>query len=411
MNIAWYSHYFSPEVGAPSARINDLSRCFINRGHSVNVNTCYPNHPKGVLYQGYHHGLYMAERISEIDVSRYWSYIAPNKGIVKKLTGHVSFMASAIAQSHRNPIRSDVVIGTSPTFFAAMGAATRGFRCKIPFIMEVRDLWPAIFVELGVLKNPFLIRMLEMLELWLYRKATRVVTVTESFRKDLINRGVAPDKVVNIPNGADVDFWQPMDSTSFMRSKLGLENKFVILYIGAHGISHALTRILECAKELKDTSDIHFLFVGDGAEKPELIEYSQRQQLKNVSFHGSVGKEQVRSFYALSDICLVPLRNIPLFDSFIPSKMFEVMAMARPIVASLKGESAGIVEKSGGGLVTEPENVAEIKRSILHLYYNRQLCADLGKKGRQFVCENYSRQALADKYLRTIEGAIEAYER
>jgi glycosyltransferase involved in cell wall biosynthesis len=409
MKIDWYSHYFTPEVGAPSARLNDLSRCFIHQGHQAHVNTCYPNHPKGVLYPGYQSGRYMEEIVSGIDVSRYWSYIAANRGFVKKLAGHVSFLLSSMVQSQRNRNRADVVIGTSPTFFAAMAAAEQSLRRQIPFVMEVRDLWPAIFVELGVLKNPFLIGMLEKLELWLYRKAARVVTVTESFRQDLIRRGVPPEKVVTIPNGADVDYWVPQESVPGLKDKLGLENKFVVLYIGAHGISHALTRILECAGQLKEHPDIRFVFVGDGAERPTLLEYARREHLENVTFHQSVEKEQVMSFYALSDVCLVPLRDIPLFDSFIPSKMFEIMAMSRPVVASLKGEAADIIKRSGGGIVVKPEDASAIKNAILNLFDNRQLCRELGQNGRRFVCDNYSRKELADRYLSVLEDAIEVF--
>ncbi len=411
MKIDWYSHYFSPEVGAPSARLYDLSRCFIDQGHSVHINTCFPNHPKGALYPGYRHGCYMEESIASIDVSRYWTYIAANRGFAKKLAGHISFLLSSAAQYSRNRFSGDVVIGTSPTFFAAIAAAGRGLGYRVPFVMEVRDLWPAIFVDLGVLRNPWLIRMLEMLELWLYRLADRVVTVTQSFRQNLIDRGVSPDKVVNIPNGADVDYWTPRPGDPQLRSKLGLEDKFVVLYIGAHGISHALTRVLECAKQLKENNDIQFVFVGDGAEKQRLLDYQKQERLNNVTFHNSVDKDQVMSFYAMSDACLVPLRDIPLFDSFIPSKMFEIMAMARPIIASLKGEAADIVKRSGSGIVVKPEDAGAIRRSILHLYNDSGLCQELGRNGRAYVCRHFSRKSLADKYLSVLSDAISARRR
>jgi len=406
MNIDWYSHYFSPEVGAPSARLNDLSRCFIEHGHRVHVNTCFPNHPHGVLYPGYHHGLYLRENISGIKVSRYWSYITENRGFVKKLTGHVSFLLSTVIQSQRKPVRPDVVIGTSPTFFAALAAAGHSLRYRVPFVMEVRDLWPAIFVELGVLKNPILIGLLEKIELWMYRHAVRVVTVTESFRQNLISRGVSPNKVVNIPNGADLDYWQPQEGAATMRKALGLEGKFIVLYIGAHGISHALIRILECAGKLKEEKGIHFLFVGDGAEKETLQAYAQKEKLHNVTFHKSVDKQNVKSLYAMSNVCLVPLRDIPLFDSFIPSKMFEIMAMQRPVIASLKGEAADIVLQSGGGLVVRPEDVDAIKEAILELFSKQELGRELGKNGRRFVREKYNRKTLAERYIDVLNDTV-----
>jgi glycosyltransferase involved in cell wall biosynthesis len=275
--------------------------------------------------------------------------------------------------------------------------------------MEVRDLWPAIFVELGVLKNRFLIGLLEKIELWLYRKAIRVVTVTDSFRQDLIRRGVPPEKVINIPNGADIDYWQPREGDSELKKRLGLEDKFIVLYIGAHGISHALSKVLECAGMIEEHREIHFLFVGDGAEKPALQDYAQRRNLTNVTFHESVDKEAVKSFYSLCDVCLVPLRDIPLFDSFIPSKMFEIMAMGRPIVAGLKGEAAGIVRQSEGGLIVKPENPGAMQKAILKLYKDRALCREFGENGRMFVCAEFSRETLADKYLKVLQDAVQEY--
>src|SRR5207237_3477346 len=160
---------------------------------------------------------------------------------------------------------------------------------------------------------------------------TKVVVVTEAFRQNVIDRGLPTNKVVTIPNGADVDFWSPQPRVIETRQKLGLDDRFIVLYIGAHGISHALHRMLDSAAELQHIPRIHFVFVGEGDEKQKLIQRAQESKLKNVTFHDPVDRLTVREFYSLADVCLVPLRNIPLFDSFVPSKMFEMMAMARPI--------------------------------------------------------------------------------
>src|SRR5947207_3844912 len=180
MKIAVYSHYYAPEIGAPSARFQDLTREWIRSGDAVQVFTCVPNHPAGVVYPGYRKQFYQHEVLDGADVHRVWTYVTPNKGFVKKTIGHVSFWPSAILASRKHLRETpDVFIGTSPTFFAAMAAQHVARVRKRPFIMEVRDLWPALFVELGVLKNRQMIVMLEKLELSLYRRASRVVTVTE----------------------------------------------------------------------------------------------------------------------------------------------------------------------------------------------------------------------------------------
>ena len=411
MNFVVYSHYFVPEIGAPSARIFDLAQQWLASGHTVEVVTCFPNHPAGRLYPGYRSGGYMHEKIQGIDVHRNWTYITPNKGLFKKTIGHLSLYPSACLLINRLVRKPDIAIGSSPTFFAAMAAQTAAWRHGAPSIMEVRDLWPSVFVELGVLRNPYLIRILELWELWLYRHATKVVTVTDAFRLNLIQRGVPVDKVFNVPNGADPEFWQPREASAALREKLGLRDNFTILYIGAHGISQALGRILESAAFLKSHPQIQFLFVGDGAEKEKLVQQAREQHLKNTHFLGPVEKESVRDLYALADLCLVPLRNTPIFDTFIPSKMFEMLAMARPIVASVRGEAATILNRSGGAVVVEPEDSRGIAETILELSRCPGRLDTMGECGRRFVIENYSRRALAKKYLEVIDAAIASHRR
>ncbi|MCA9951988.1 MAG: glycosyltransferase family 4 protein [Anaerolineales bacterium] len=406
MNITYYSHYFSPEIGAPSARIYDLSQQWLHANHHVSVVTCFPNHPTGQLYPGYTLSRYMYENIDDIHVHRNWSYITANKGFIKKTLGHISFWLSAALSSKKQVANTDVVIGTSPTFFAAMGAIGLAQKEKIPFIMEVRDLWPAIFVELGVLKNRQIIAMLERWEMWMYKRATKIVTVTNAFRENLIARGIPAEKIYTIPNGADINYWQPSPASPTLRQKLNLTDRFVVLYIGAHGISQALSHILDSAALLQTTPNIQFLFVGAGAEKEMLIQRTQQLGLSNVTFHDSVTKEEVKDFYALADVCLIPLRDIPLFDTFIPSKMFEIMSMARPIIGSVRGEPANILQASGGALVVPPEDSQAIADAILALYQQPNLCEDLGQNGRKYVSNHYSRQQLALKYIDVLESAV-----
>ena len=406
MNIVVYTHYFTPEIGAPSARVFDFSKEWVEAGHGVQVVTCFPNHPTGKFYDGYRGGLYRQERLSGIRVHRHWTYVTPNRGFIKKTLGHISYIPGALLLSHRHLTKPDVVVATSPTLFAAMVGAWSGFRYQIPFVMDVRDLWPAIFVELGVLKNPFLISLLEMLEVGLYGRAARVVTVTEAFSKNLVGRGVSSKKVHTITNGADTQFWSPLPRPMGLARKLGLNNKFVVLYIGAHGISHALSKVLDAAALIQDNPNIRFLFVGEGAEKAKLTAYAKELGLRNIQFLDPVGKEKVREFYALADVCLAPLRNISLFETFIPSKMFEIMAMGRPIIGSVAGEAADILRKSGGAFVVHPEDSEGIAHAILSLYRNPANTEKMALAGRRFVLQNYSRKTLAKRYLKVLEETV-----
>jgi glycosyltransferase involved in cell wall biosynthesis len=409
MNIIIYSHYFHPEIGAPSARISELARHWIMQRNSVQVVTCFPNHPGGKLYPGYTKGMYLRESLDGIEIHRHWTYITPNEGVLRRTLGHASYLPSALIVSNRRIKKPDIIIGTSPTLFAAQAASSIGRRLRVPFVMEVRDLWPAIFVELGILKNKYLIRILEKWEMNLYRKATSIVTVTEAFRNNLIERGLSPDKIVTIPNGADVEFWSPINHSNDLRNELNIHGKFVVLYMGAHGISHALIKIIDSAERLRSENDILFLFVGEGAEKRKLIEYARSRRLNNIRFHDPVDKNSVKEFYDIADVCLVPLRNIPLFDTFIPSKLFEILAMEKPIIGSLRGEPADILKKSGSALVVEPENSKEIAEAIHTLYNNRSMGLEMGKKGREFVKRFYSRSELSKKYLKVLSDSIDKY--
>ena len=382
-----------------------MSRAWVAAGCHVQVATCFPNHPTGNLYPGYTAGRYMFESMDGIDVHRYWTYRAPNAGFLKKTAGHISLLPSVMLGQRRMK-RPDVTIGTSPTFFAAMAAERAARKFNVPFIMDVRDLWPGAIVELGVLRNRTLISFLERIELRLYRRASRVVTVTKAFRENLIERGVAPDKIHVVQNGADPEFWNPSLVHGDLRQRLKLEDRFVVLYIGAHGISQALSRVLEAARLLRADREIHFLFVGEGAEKSQLMRQTETEGLTNVEFRPSVGKEEVRDYYAAADVCLVPLRDVPLFKTFIPSKMFEIMAMGCPIVASVRGESADILQESGAAEVVAPEDSRAMAEAIRNLSREKLRRTQMAGNGRGYVERQFSRNALARRYLDVIGQAI-----
>lgn len=404
MKIIYVSHYFSPEIGAPSARIHEMAKAWIKAGHQVEVITGFPNHPQGELYPGYESQAYFQEELDGIKVHRVWTYITPNKGLIRRTLGHISMWISALLFASKHIEEPDIVIGTSPTLFAGLAAHRLALQKKVPFVMEVRDLWPGIFVDLGVITNPLVIKMLEVWELWMYRLADSIVTVTEGFKENISQRGIDPGKIHTIPNGADLATFHPGGKPTSLSEELDLTDKFVVLYLGAHGISHGLETILNAAARLADLEEIVFIFVGDGSKKAELQEKAQAENLENLVFLPPISKDLVPLYYNLADLCLVPLRDVELFRTFIPSKMFEIMAMGKPIVASLSGEAAAILESSGGALVVEPENTAEIVNAIRVLYQDPQKRLELGKNGKVFVEARYSREMLAEKYTSVMRG-------
>ena len=408
MRIALVSHYFWPELGAPSARLLELGRSWAAQGHDVTVVTNFPNHPTGVIPEGYRGKKLLIEAVEGLRVIRCRTYATPNRGVLRKTMGHLFFMLQAVVQATPHLRQTDVLIASSPTLFAAVAAFVISRRLRVPFVMEVRDLWPAIFVDLGIIRNRLVIRTLESLELFLYRRSRAVVTVTRAFARDIETRGIDPAKVHVIHNGVDLDAFQPGPCDQELRSRLGLEGKLVVLYCGAHGISHALARILDVAEQLRDDDRIHFLFVGEGAEKEGLVVRARSSSLANVSFHPGVARDEVPAFYRSADVCLVPLRAVPLFRSFVPSKMFEILACGRPIVASLEGEAAEILQASGAAIVVPPEDVDALAEAVRRLVADPSLQRELAGRGRPYVAHHYDRCALASRYLMILEGVVRA---
>ncbi|PTL37909.1 glycosyltransferase family 4 protein [Alkalicoccus saliphilus] len=405
MKIVIVCHYFPPEVGAPSARIYEMARYWVNMGNEVHVVTCFPNHPTGIIPEEYRGQKYQHEMMDGIHVHRNYVYATPNTGFIKKTLGHISFMISSVVISMKKIKDPDVIVTSSPTFFSIISGYWYSLRKKAPFVLEIRDLWPAAMIELGVMKEGFITNILEKMELYFYKKSDALIMVTQAFKKNVVQRGINEKKVHVITNGVNQEMFYPRPARISLDDHSELKDKFVVTYAGAHGISQNLGTILKTAKALKKEEDIQFLFVGEGAEKEELMETVEKENLSNVTFLPSQPKEHMADFYNLSNVCLIPLKNIELFKAFIPSKMFEIMACGTPIVASVEGEAADILKKSKAALIAEPDNAEEIQEAILTIKNDSELNAILKKNGPEFVERHYSRKKLAEKYLELLKEA------
>lgn len=398
MNILVLCHYFAPEPGAPSARLLELGQSWTRAGDVVKVVTCFPNHPTGVIPPQYRGRFRSTENLRGIQVFRNWVYATPNEGVLKKTLGHISFMVSSVLLSLPRVGPVDVVVSSSPTFFSLFSGYVFAKLTRSPFVAEIRDLWPAAIIELGVLRNRLVIRLLELLELWIYRVASHVVVVTESFRANLIARGIPASKITVITNGVDLERFSPGPKDPNVEAELGCAGRQLVLYAGAVGLSHGLEAVVHAANLLRDHEGIVFGIVGDGAAKPKLQQLVSNLGLGNVRFMAAQSKDRMASIYRTADICVVPLRDVPLFSGFIPSKMFEIMACGRPIVAALKGESAEIAKLSGGALVVPPEDSQAIAEAVLSLSLDVEMRLAMGRSAITFVKEHYSRAALAGQY-------------
>ena len=405
MRILLVTHYFPPETGAPQARLSALAAIWAADGDAVTVLTGMPNHPTGVVPPEYRGAIRRRERRDGYRVVRTWVYATPNEGIARKTLGHLSFMISSVLLGSRSCGPADVVVVSSPTFFSIGAAWLLARRKRARLVIEIRDLWPAIFVELGVLTNRALIGLLERLELAAYAAADAVVVVSEGFRANLIGRGVPPEKVHTIRNGVALGHFDPDSAASpAVRAQLGARpGDCLVLYLGTHGISQALPGVADAAARL-DGEAIHFAFVGEGADKPRLRSRVDGLSLTNVSLHPGVPNSDVPALLVAADICLAPLRFIPLFTTFIPSKIFEYLAAGRPVVGAVAGEAAQILREAGAAVVP-PEDCDALAGAIRALAADPRRRQAMGRQGRAHVERSFDRVALAREYRKILEIA------
>ncbi|EFC85832.1 glycosyltransferase family 4 protein [Parafrankia sp. EUN1f] len=404
------THYFPPEVGAPQARLSETARAWAAAGLDVTVLTGMPNHPTGVVPTSYRGARRRLEHTDGYRVVRTWLYATPNEGVLRKTLSHLSFMVTSVLLGGRPAGPVDVVVVSSPTFFALGSAWVLARLRRARLVVEIRDLWPAIFVQLGLITNRKVIAVLEKLELAAYRAADAVVTVTEGFREDIIRRGIPAEKVHVIPNGVDLDRFRPDEPASAeVRARLGAgPADTLVLYVGAHGISQGLTSVADAAALLaEETPSIRFAFVGEGADKRRLTEHIRRLGLTNTALAPAVPRSDMAALVASADICLVPLRDVPLFETFIPSKMFELLAAGRPLIGSVRGEAARILTEAGA-VVVPPEDPEALAGAILDLATDPDRNVAMGLAAREHVARHFDRSALAARYrhllLRVLAG-------
>jgi glycosyltransferase involved in cell wall biosynthesis len=403
MHILFLTDNFPPEVNAPASRTFEHTREWVRAGHQVTVITCAPNFPKGKVFEGYRNRLWQTESMEGIHVIRVWSYITANEGFLRRVLDYVSFMVSATLAA---PFVSkvDLVIGTSPQFFTACAAYLVSRMKRIPFVFELRDLWPESIKAVGVMGDSLTIRVLERIEIFLYRKADAIVSVTHSFKRKLIERGIGGDKIHVVTNGVDISRFAPIKRDAVLENELGVEGCFVGGYIGTHGLAHGLETLLDAAEMFlkQGCNDVRLLFLGDGARKAELKADAERRGLVNVIFVDSVTKAEVVRYWSLLNVSIIHLRDTDLFSTVIPSKMFESIGMGIPLLHGVPGESADIVEREKLGIVFHSGDHQALHDAIMLLKHNQKLFDQYRKRCTE-VAQNYDRLRLAGEMLAILE--------
>lgn len=407
MRIVFFSHYYPPEVNAPASRTSEHVRLWARAGHDVVVVTCAPNHPGGKVYPGYTNRLYQTEAIDGVRIVRVWTYLAANEGFARRTINYLSYAVSATLAMVWIE-RPDVVVSTSPQFFCGLTGLIAQTIRRTPWVLEIRDLWPESIVTVGAMRKGLVVRLLERLEALAYRRADRIVSVTESFVPHIVARGGADAKISVIKNGANLDFFTPAIDGRDVKRRLGLEGRFVAAYVGTHGMAHGLDTILEAADHLREEHRIVFLLVGDGADRQRLERRKQEMRLDNVVMLGQQPKEAMPGIWAATDASLILLRRDDLFKTVLPSKMFEAMAMRRPIILGVEGEARALLDGAGAGIGITPESAEELAAAVTRLADDRELAARLGASGCAHVREHYDRAKLAMRYLEVIEDTVAA---
>jgi len=404
MHILFLTDNFPPEVNAPASRTLEHCREWVRAGHRVTVITCAPNFPTGRVFEGYSNRPWFRETMDGIRVLRVWTYITSNEGVVKRIVDYASYMVSAVLAS---PFVRDVdlVVGTSPQLFTACAARAVGALKRVPWVFELRDLWPDSIVAVGAVRRPAALGLLRRLEESLYRSADSIVSVTQAFRTALVERGFDGAKIHVVTNGADLQRYAPRGKDAELVERYGLAGRFVAGYIGTHGMAHALDTVLDAAARMKARPGgdaYRFVLLGDGANKAALVERARADGLDNVVFVDTVPKDEVVGWWSVLDASIIHLKRTPLFTTVIPSKLFECMAMGVPVLHGVEGESAGIVEQEGVGLTFEPQNAEALCDALLRLSTDDGLRQRLRENGPK-AARRYDRTALAASMLAVLE--------
>ena len=411
MKILYVSQYFPPEMGAPAARADELSRHWARLGHHATVLTGFPNHPTGVIapeWRSRLRNLRYSEAIDGVQVERTWLWPLPNRKAHERIRNYVSFCISAAISGLDLP-KPDVVIGTSPQLLVALAAWWLSWWKRVPFVFEVRDLWPESLAAVGAGgEGSLLHRALGAIAGFLYRRADRIVVVTPAFKDHLIRHWRVPaDKIAIVENGVETDLFRPDPAAEEIRKQFDFGDRFLICYIGTMGMAHGLETLIAAAIELQTMlPNALFLLIGEGAEKQRIIELAAARGLANIRFLDQQPRQQIPAFISAADLCLVMLKKTELFKTVIPTKLLEYMACERPVIVAVDGQARQVVEDASAGVFVEPEDSQALAKAIYELSHSPNERQQMGINGRRYIIAKLSRAQTAREYVAVLEQLL-----
>ena len=409
MKILYVSQYFPPEMGAPAARAAELSRHWVRMGHEATVLTGFPNHPTGVVPEEWRsrlRRLHYTETVDGVRVVRTWLWPLPNRKAHERIRNYVSFCLSASVSGLALP-KPDVIIATSPQLLCALAGWWLAFCKRVPFVFEVRDLWPESLAAVGAgSEGSFLHRTLGAIAGFLYRRARRIVVVSPAFKDHLMRYWNVPaEKISIVENGVETDLFHLDPAAQEVRKQLLLEDRFLICYIGTIGNAHGLETLIAAAEELQAAlPNAIFLVIGEGAEKDRIVKLAATRGLANIRFLAQQPRERIPAYVSAADLCLVMLKKTELFKTVIPTKLLEYMACERPVIVAVDGQARHIAEEAGAGVFVEPENSHALVKAVLDLAADPERRRRMGASGRQYIVNNFSREKTALDYIAVLKG-------
>lgn len=398
MRFLFLTQYFPPEIGGPQTRLQSMAVELLRHGHEVEVVTALPNYPRGAFFPGYEGKFYVREVRQGIVIHRVWLYPAMGSGLAR-LLNYATFTITCIYGLLRAR-RPDLLLVESPPLTTSVPAFLAKLFWRAPFIFNVADLWPDAVLDTGFLKEGFLLRLILAFERWSYNRALFVNAVTDGIRDALLHKkGLPPEKVLFLPNGADTLHYQPRDPDLALKRALGLEDKRIILWAGTQGHFHGLENVLRAANVLRHRPDIHFLFLGDGSARPVLERMKRDLSLDNVTFRDPVSIEQLPPYYSISDCGLSSLLPLPSNEGARPSKIFPVLASGKPLLFVGSGECARLIQRANAGVVVAPENPDALALAIVRLFDQPSRLQEFGGNGRRFIEEHFDWSKLISRWV------------
>ncbi|NES87638.1 MAG: glycosyltransferase family 4 protein [Moorea sp. SIO2B7] len=405
MRILIYSYNYHPEPIGIAPLMTELAEGLANRGHQVRVITAMPWYPKGLVDPDYRGKLYLTEKRNGVKIQRCYIWTRRKRNLRNRALFELSFVSLSFFQA-LNGWRPDVILLTVPGLPVCIPASLLGWLYRVPVVLNLQDILPDAAVHVGLIKNKKMIRLLKRLEKFAYRAATKISVIADGFTRNLLEKGVPNQKIVEIPNWVDINFIKPLPKeNNYFRAKYHLENKFVVLYSGNIALTQGLETVIQAATRLQHLKDIAIVIVGEDNARERLECYCQKCDVQNVQLLPFQDREQLPEMLAAADVGLVVQKhNVIGFN--MPSKIQVLLASGRAIIASvpLSGTAARAIKKSGGGIVVPPEDPEALAQTIINLYENRDQVKELGHKGRQYAQENYAYEIALDKYEQIFEA-------